>query len=99
MYWNNDDYQIVFWLASIPALISVLIMAFMIREPEQNMHPKDKQLRKPIHLTDIPRLGRDYWLLMIVVSIFLIAQLGEAIMVLHAHQNFGLLSKNTPLFC
>ncbi len=97
MYWNDDDYQKVFWLASIPAMISVLIMTFMIREPEQNMHPKDKQLRKPIHLSDIPRLGRDYWLLMVVVCIFLIAQLGEAIMVLHAHQNFGLLGKNTPL--
>lgn len=97
MYWNNDDYQKVFWFASLPALIAVLIMVFMIREPEQNLHPKDKQLRKPIHLSDIPRLGRNYWTLMIVVAIFLIAQLGEAIMVLHAHQNFGLSGKNTPL--
>lgn len=97
MYWNNDDYQKVFWFASLPALVAVLIMVFMIREPEQNLHPKDKQLRKPIHLSDIPRLGRTYWMLMIVVCIFLIAQLGEAIMVLHAHQNFGLSGKNTPL--
>lgn len=97
MYLNNDDYQKVFWFASLPALIAVLIMVFMIREPEQNLHPKDKQLRKPIHLSDIPRLGKDYWMLMIVVCIFLIAQLGEAIMVLHAHQNFGLSGKNTPL--
>lgn len=97
MYLNNDDYQKVFWFASLPALVAVLIMVFMIREPEQNLHPKDRQLRKPIHLSDIPRLGRSYWMLMIVVCIFLIAQLGEAIMVLHAHQNFGLSGKNTPL--
>jgi MFS family permease len=97
MYLNNDDYQLVFLLASIPAIIAIIIMAFFVKEPEINLHPKDNKPRHPIHFSDIPRLGKRFWLLMTVVSIFMIAQLGEAIMTLHAHKNFELCAKNTPL--
>jgi MFS family permease len=47
-----------------------------------------KKPRHPIHLADIPRLGQKYWLLMTVVFIFMIAQLGEAILILHVYKNF-----------
>lgn len=97
MYWNNDDYQYVFLLATVPMLVAVTIMTLFIKEPEQNLHPRDLKPRHPIHISDIPRLGSSFWVLMIVVAIFMIGQLGEAIMILHAHGNFGLSGKNTPL--
>lgn len=97
MYLHNENFQMVFWLAAIPALISVLIMVFFIKEPEQNLKPADRKPRHPIHLEDIPRLGRPYWLLMIVVGVFMVAQLGEPIMVLHAHENFQLSATYIPL--
>ncbi|WP_051908772.1 MFS transporter [Candidatus Odyssella acanthamoebae] len=97
MLLHNEDYLMVFWLAAIPALISVLILVFFIKEPEQNIKPADLKARHPIHMEDIPRLGRPYWLLMIVVGVFMIAQLGEPIMVLHAHENFQLSGKYIPL--
>lgn len=97
MYWNDSDYQHVFLMATIPALIAVLIMIFFVREPEKNLHPVDHKPRHPLHWSDVPRLGKPFWLLMIVVAVFMIAQLGEAIMVLHAHKNFGLSDKNVPL--
>lgn len=97
MHWRDDDYQLVFWLASIPAFIAVVIMACAVREPEHHLNPEDRQARHPIHIADIKRLGRPYWLLMIVVSVFMVAQLGEAIMVLHAYSNFGLLGEKIPI--
>lgn len=97
MYLHNDNYQMVFLIATIPAAVAVLIMVGFIKEPEQNLHPQDKKPRHPIHIADIPRLGRGFWLLMIVVAVFMIAQLGEAIMILHAHGNFALDNRDTPL--
>lgn len=97
MHVSEADYQHVFFMATIPAFLSVLIVTFFIREPEKNLHPVDEQPRHPIKWSDAPRLGRSFWMLMIVVGIFMIAQLGEAIMVLHAHHNFGLEDKNVPL--
>lgn len=97
MFLHNEDYLMIFWLASIPALIAVLIMTFFIKDPDPGVPVVETRPRKPIHMDDIPRLGRRYWLLMIVVAIFMIAQLGEPIMVLHAHETFQLSGKYIPL--
>ncbi len=86
----NADYNTVFWLAVIPAGIAILVMILFVKESEQNIHPADHKPRHPIHFSDLPRLGRKFWMLMTVVAIFMMAQLGESIMVLHAHQNFDL---------
>ena len=92
-----EDYHMVFWLAIIPAGIAFLILALYVKEPEKNIHPADHKPRHPIHLADFPRLGRRFWLLMIVVGIFMVAQLGEWILILHAHETFELPGKFTPL--
>lgn len=97
MHFIIEDHQFVFEMATIPAILAVLILMFFVREPEKNLNPVNLQPRRPIHWSDVPRLGRPFWLLMIVVAIFMVAQLGEAIMVLHAHKNFGLENKNVPL--
>lgn len=97
MFLHEDNFHVVFWLSTIPALVAVMIMIFAVKEPPKRPLPDDiiiskekKVTRHPIHLKDIPRLGKKYWLVMIIVAIFMIAQLGEPILILHAHENFGL---------
>lgn len=97
MHKSNNNYQELFWLATVPAIIAVLIVLIFVKEPKKNLHPKDHQPRHPIHWADIPRLGRQFWTLMGVVAIFMIAQVGEPFMVLHAHLNFGLPEANAPI--
>ena len=97
MYQSSNNYQHVFWMATIPAVIAVLIVLIFIKEPKINLHPKDHKPRHPIHWADIPRLGGKYWRLMAVVAVFMVAQVGEPFMVLHAHQNFGLQQADAPL--
>lgn len=94
---SSNDYQLLFWCATIPALLAVLIVLLVIKEPKKNLHPKDHQPRHPIHLSDFPRLGRRYWALMAVVAVFMIAQVGEPFMVLHAHLNYGLPEAKAPV--
>jgi predicted MFS family arabinose efflux permease len=97
MHRSSNDYQQLFWLATIPAVVAVLIVLIFIKEPKKNLHPKDHQPRHPIHWADLPRLGRRYWTLMGVTAVFMIAQVGEPFMVLHAHLNFGLQEADAPI--
>ena len=97
MHRSNSNYEQLFWLATVPAVIAVLIVLIFVKEPKKNLHPKDHQPRHPIHWADIPRLGRQFWVLMGVVAIFMMAQVGEPFMVLHAHLKFGLPDANAPI--
>ena len=97
MHHSSNNYQQLFWLATVPAIIAVLIVLIFIREPKKNLNPKDHQPRHPIHFADLPRLGKKFWKLMAVVSVFMIAQVGEPFMVLHAHLSFGLLEADAPI--
>lgn len=97
MHQSSNDYQQLFWLATIPAIVAVLIVLVFIKEPKKNLHPKDHQPRHPIHWADLPRLGRRYWVLMGVTAIFMMAQVGEPFMVLYAHLSFGLQEADAPI--
>jgi MFS family permease len=97
MHRSSNNYHQLFWLATVPAVIAVLIVLVFVKEPKKNLHPKDHQPRHPIHWADLPRLGRQFWILMGVVAVFMIAQVGEPFMVLHAHLSFGLLEADAPI--
>jgi MFS family permease len=97
MHKSGNNYPQLFWLATIPGIVAILIVLIFIREPKKNLHPKDHQPRHPIHWADLPRLGRQYWSLMAVNAVFMIAQVGEPFMVLHAHLNFDLLEADAPI--
>ncbi len=99
MLWTGQNFQMVFWIASIPAILALIILILAVKEPEpKDADPKTHKIaRHPIHWNDLPRLGRPYWLLMIVASVFMLARVGEAMLILHAHQNFGLSESYTPL--
>jgi MFS family permease len=103
--WTDGDFNQVFWLATIPATFAFLILIFAVRDPKKSVHsalsseialPAPKR-RHPIHWADFSRLGRPYWMLMIVVSVFMLARVSETFLVLHAHQNFDLPLHQVPL--
>lgn len=102
MYFTNDNFQQVFYIATIPAVLAFTILALFVKEPKNHVG-RDGELvktrtdRRPIKLKDLKLLGKNYWLLMIVVAIFMMARFSETLMVLHAHGNFGLEKKFAPL--
>lgn len=90
MIWTTSNFHSVFWLATIPAFLALILLIVAVKEPEKNLHPADHKKRHPIHISDIPRLGKVYWMLMLVVACFMLARIGEAFLVIHAFKNFGL---------
>lgn len=87
---TDKNFQAVFMLASIPALLGLLLVIFFVKDPHKEDSIHKKPIRHPIHLSDIKRLGKPYWILMSIVLVFMSARVGESVLVLHATGSFGM---------
>ena len=92
MYANN--YITVFWLAVIPAFVSVAIIVFGVREPDRPAGLRD--VRAPLSRSELARLTGVYWMIVGVAAIFTLARFSEAFLLLRA-QSVGLLVAVVPL--
>lgn len=82
LLWAND-FRAVFWVACVPALLSVLLFVVGVREP-----PRDAAMRpvNPIRRAALARLGAAYWRVVALGAVFTLARFSEAFLVLRAVQ-------------
>ena len=86
----------IFWIAIIPSAIGFFILVFFVKDKEQEKLSKDeKPKRHPIHLSDITRLGKPFWAVMGVVTVFMLSHCNESFITLRA-ENLGLAEKHLP---
>jgi len=92
LLWAND-FRAVFWVAVIPAFLSVALLLFGIREPEL----KSRDARSnPIRRENLRRLSSAYWWVVGIGSLFTLARFSEAFLILRAQQG-GIPLALTPL--
>jgi MFS family permease len=91
---SGGDIQLVFWLAVIPAVISVAILVGGVHEPEAARPAK--AARSPIRCDELRRLGGAYWRVVAVAAVLTLARFSEAFLVLRA-QEAGLAMALVPL--
>ena len=97
MMWTYNNYHQVFWIAAIPAAIALVILILKINDPKElSVDRNQKAERRKIKLSDLPMLGKSYWLLMVTVALFMSARIGESMLILHANETFGLDSQFAP---
>lgn len=78
-----DDFRRVFWVAVIPGLMAVALLAIGVREP----HPHPVSTRNnPIRRESLKRLGASYWWVVAIGAVFTLARFSEAFLVLRARQ-------------
>ena len=77
-----DNFRHVFWIAVIPAFISVAIIVLFVREPKRP--PRARALRSPLSRAELKRLDVGYWMVVIVAAIFTLARFSEAFLLLRA---------------
>lgn len=82
-----NNFTAVFWIAVIPAFVSVAIIVFGVREPERP--PGLRAVRAPLSRRELTRLGSAYWVIVGVAAIFTLARFSEAFLLLRA-QSVGL---------
>jgi len=79
----SDDFRAVFWVAIVPGLASVAILAFALREPAT----QGRAGVNPIRMESLRRLGGVYWWVVIVGAVFTLARFSEAFLVLRAQES------------
>ena len=82
LLWAND-FRAVFWVAVIPGLAAVALLAFGLREPE---HAQTGKRTNPIRRENLRRLDASYWWVVGVGAAFTLARFSEAFLVLRAQQ-------------
>jgi len=88
----HNNFRLVFWLALIPGLISVLVLVLGVREP---VHQKI-ETHAPVELKDIKTIGTAYWVVVGVGAVLTLARFSEAFLILRA-QTAGLWLALAPL--
>ena len=77
-----DNFRAVFWIAVIPALLSVAVIVFFVREPRAAQ--KTKEARAPLTRADLAKLDIGYWIVVAVAAVFTLARFSEAFLLLRA---------------
>ena len=87
MWLTTDHFSLVFWIAVIPAFMSLGLILFAVREPARPQGPR--RVRMALHRSELGRLGATYWWVVAVAFVFTLARFSEAFLVLRA-QSIGL---------
>jgi len=88
----NGNYRIVFWLATIPGVLCVLLILFGVKEPEL----KETESEKKLHFGVVFQFGSSFWFVAIAGAFFQLSRFSEAFLILRA-ENVGLSLAWTPL--
>jgi MFS family permease len=86
MWWTADNFRAVFWVAVVPALLSLTLILVAVREPLRAAAPR---IANPLGLVAVRRLGAAYWRVVVVGIAFTLARFSEAFLILRA-QGVGL---------
>jgi MFS family permease len=78
-----DDMRLVFWIATVPALIAALVVWFGVKEDE--VPAKAATPRSSIRLRDLRFLPRHFWQVIAIATVFTLARFSEAFLVLKAN--------------
>jgi MFS family permease len=89
-----NNFTAVFWIAVVPAFVSLAIIVFAVREPE--FPPNLRRIQSPFSRTELGRLSTAYWLVVGVSAIFTLARFSEAFLLLRA-QSVGLQLTLVPI--
>ena len=82
-----NNFRAVFWVAVIPAFLSLALVIFAVREPARQAGLP--RVTSPLSLTQLRRLGQSYWWVVVIATLFALARFSEAFLVLRA-QSIGL---------
>jgi MFS family permease len=80
---SGDDFRVVFWIALIPAYLSIVVLLVTVKELPLN-HDESLQ-RLPIRSSDILALPTAFWWVIAIASLLSLARFSQAFLVLKAH--------------
>lgn len=89
---SSDNYRLVFWLSTVPAVLAVLVIALWVREPDVHK----VQQRRRLSWGDVKRFPKPYWAVVGIALLMTMARFSEGFLLLRA-QSVGLTAALVPL--
>lgn len=90
---SGQNFRLVFWLAVLPGIIAVALLAKGIKEPKTIIH---SQKSNPLNWSSLRSLGKSYWLMVMVALLFNLGNSSDAFLLLRAEQ-LGIAAHLIPL--
>lgn len=82
MWLTASNFQAVFWIAVIPAFLSLALILFAVHEPAR---PEGlRKVRSPLSRAELRQLGSPYWWVVGFATVFALARFSEAFLILRA---------------
>jgi MFS family permease len=94
MAWLANNIRTVFWVAVIPAFISVGLLVLGVREPKHSEFSSDARSR--FTCSAFKQMPFQYWLIVLLSAVFTLARFSEAFLILRA-QDVGLALGFVPM--
>ncbi len=88
-----DRYRLVFWIATVPGVLSFLLIFLALKEPAE--HRRDDG-GKAILFSSVGELGASFWVVVAVAAVFSLARFSEAFLILRC-QHLGLSVALVPM--
>ncbi|MGV8942990.1 MFS transporter [Thermomonas sp.] len=79
----HDNIRLVLWVAVLPGLVAVLLLATLVKEPPD---VAKRTARLPITREGLARLGAPFWRLVVLGALIALARFSEAFLVLRASE-------------
>jgi MFS family permease len=92
----NDDFRAVFWVAVIPAILSFLLVAFAVRDPEAPKGEAKAAEKVKLNRATLAGLGPAFWAVTAAGTALTLARFSEAFLILRG-QDLGLELAYAPL--
>ncbi|KWV58580.1 MFS transporter [Bradyrhizobium macuxiense] len=87
MWASADNFRVVFWVAVLPAFLSLALIVLAVEEPKR--HADAGAAKNPLSLAAAKNLGGAYWRVVGIGVVFTLARFSEAFLILRA-QDVGL---------
>jgi MFS family permease len=83
MRWSGDYFRLVFWVALVPAYLSIFVLLLAVKEMPANHADRKRWL--PIRPGDLALLPSAFWHVIIIACLLSLACFSPAFLVLKAH--------------
>lgn len=93
MLMSGGDFRLVFWIATIPAVLCVVVLIVAVREPTNNKAGGSQRLT----LSDFKRLPAIFWWLVAITAMLELARFSQAFLLLKA-KDVGVAATWVPAF-
>lgn len=89
---TGGNYRLIFWLAVVPGVLSVIVLLFGVKESE----PKEGTNRRRLSWASTKEFRQEFWVVIGIAAVSQMARFSEAFLILRA-QNLGLSLSLSPV--